>query len=425
MNRASRIPGGISLIEAVVALAVMAFGMLAYVGLQSSLRFNGDVAKQRAEAVRIAQQTIEASRAYAFVETTSGQTAYADLTAGQLNPPTVIVGDNGSFTLQRTVTDAAATTDPLLIGAAPRMKTLTVDVSWTDRHGEAQSVRLSTTVAASPPELAGTLAVPAVSGSAQGRSPAIPVKATSLNNGTSVYRPPGAAGATTVFVFDDTSGMIVGVCNGIAKRQRWLTASDVQSCSNNANAAPLSGFVRFFTGSSQAPTAADAENPTSYALNLDINLALTSTGHANPAYACYVDQPSNPTSDTVVPYFCAIFFQTGATNPSWSGTSTLVPLPFGTPPPPAWQIATDAFDVAANHYRVCRYTPATSDSQPIPNAQHPRNYVNVGPGEALSNQNFLVISAGDGVVAFGCPADVAANPSAGNFINSNTLVHQP
>ncbi len=54
---------GISLIEAVVALAVMAFGMLAFVGLQSSLRFNGDVAKQRAEAVRIAQEAIEQWRA--------------------------------------------------------------------------------------------------------------------------------------------------------------------------------------------------------------------------------------------------------------------------------------------------------------------------------------------------------------------------
>ena len=439
MNRPRHIAGGISLIEAVVALAVIAFGMLAYVGLQSSLRFNSDVAKQRSEAVRIAQQVIEEGRAYAFIETAAASAAgvgraYDDLSTGQSS--SVIAGDNGNFTLQRTVVDAAATTDPLLLGAAPRMKTLSVDVSWQDRRGETQSVRLSTTVIASPPELAGTLAVPAVSGGAQERHPAIPVKAKNLNNGTSGYKPPGAAGATTVFVFDNATGVIVGLCNGISKRQSWLTAADVQSCSNNANGLPLSGFVRFFTGSLQ-PTATDAENPSGYALNLDINLALTSTGHPNPAYACYADAPSSSlTTNIAVPYFCAIFFQTGVTNPNWSGTSTLLPLPFTLPQPsplPVWQLADDTAgrDKRSDRYRVCRYTPATSDTQLIPNELHPRNYVNVAAGEALANQNFLVIPAGndDGViqnpVAFTCPTDVPANPAASDFVNSNTLEHQP
>ena len=43
---------GISLVEALVAMLVMSFGMLAIVGLQATLRLNADVAKQRAEAVR-------------------------------------------------------------------------------------------------------------------------------------------------------------------------------------------------------------------------------------------------------------------------------------------------------------------------------------------------------------------------------------
>ncbi|MDP1533833.1 MAG: prepilin-type N-terminal cleavage/methylation domain-containing protein, partial [Rubrivivax sp.] len=42
---------GVSLIEAVVALAVLAFGMLGLVGVQATLRGNADIAKQRAEAV--------------------------------------------------------------------------------------------------------------------------------------------------------------------------------------------------------------------------------------------------------------------------------------------------------------------------------------------------------------------------------------
>ena len=328
MMRQQHVAGGISLIEAVVALAVIAFGMLAYVGLQSSMRFNSDVAKQRAEAVRIAQQAIEEWRAYSFVETAAGQKAYDDLSAGQLVAPMVVAGDNGSFTLQRTVADAAATTDPLLLGAAPRMKTLTVDVSWQDRNGETQTVRLSTTLAASPPELAGTLALPGTVSGGKGRHPAIPVGAKVVGQGLSGFKPPGAAGAATVFVFDNATGVIVGVCNGIVVDQELLTLAVVSECKNNTNGLPLSGFVRFFaTDPAEAPaqpTAADAENPSGKALNLELVLdPLTSPGHADPTYECFADAPASElTERRVVPYFCAIFLQPGAV---WSGMSSLSP----------------------------------------------------------------------------------------------------
>ena len=46
------IPRGVSLIEAIVAMAVMAFGMVAIVGLQGTLRQNSDIAKQRSEVER-------------------------------------------------------------------------------------------------------------------------------------------------------------------------------------------------------------------------------------------------------------------------------------------------------------------------------------------------------------------------------------
>jgi Tfp pilus assembly protein PilV len=59
---------GVSLVEAMVALAVMAFGMLAVVGVQSTLRLNGDIAKQRSEATRIAQENLEKGRAFVAIE---------------------------------------------------------------------------------------------------------------------------------------------------------------------------------------------------------------------------------------------------------------------------------------------------------------------------------------------------------------------
>ena len=421
---------GISLIEAVVALAVMAFGMLAYAGLQNSLRFNGDVAKQRSEAVRIAQEQVEQWRAFSVIETTEDRTAYNDLrnpTEDDPIPP--IEGDNATYTLTRTVVDAAS--DP----SAPRMKTLVVEVEWVDRNGDRQRVRLSTAIAASPPELAGTLAVPGASGPPQlpqGRNPAIPLAAKDLGNGTSAFKPPGSGGGTTVWVFDNLTGVIVGVCNTITTGQASLTAADVQSCSNNANGLPLSGFVRFATdidtttGLPRAPTTADAENPASTALNLAVSLTLTSTGHPSPSHACFAEAPATAlTTSKVVRYFCAVFFELGAV-PLWSGISELTPLAFAEPDDSVpWTIAVDAADPTSTHYRVCRYTPATSDAQSIPNQLHPRNYSNVSAIEPLTNQNFLVIHAGDGSVAFQCPTDVPANPALGDFVNRNTLLHQP
>jgi hypothetical protein len=259
-----------------------------------------------------------------------------------------------------------------------------------------------------------------------GRNAAIPVVAKDLGNGKSGFKPQGDS-SPVVWVFDNLSGVIVGVCNTVTTGQAQLTGADVSACSNNANGLPLSGFVRFHTALTP-PTAAIAENPTGTALNLDVALALTSTGHASPDHICYADAPSSAaTTRTDVPYFCAIFFNAGVV-PVWSGISTLIPRPFTADVPDGyepWALATSVGDASTDRYRVCRYTPATSDAQSIPNSQHPRVYTNVQPLELLTNQNFLVIRAGNGTDAFTCPTDVPADPATGDFVNSNTLVHQP
>jgi Tfp pilus assembly protein PilV len=425
MARPAAAARGVSLVEAVVALAVMAFGLLAFAGLQSTLRFNGDVAKQRAEAVRIAQAAIEQWRAYAVVDADAALPSYAAVAASGAES----IADettNTSFTLARSVVDETIVEGANVPGE-PRRKTAIAEVTWTDRHGDTQSVRLTATIAASPPELAGTLSVPdaGVTGRLpRARSPAIPTPARDLGDGTSAFKPP-ASGGLVAWVFDNLSGVIVGVCTNVATGQESLTATDVASCSNNTLGLPLSGYVRFATGTTQ-PTAADAENPTGIALNLAVAIELGSTGHPTPAYQCYADAPlSAATAATAVSYYCAIFFTVGGT-PTWTGTSSLLPLayadPVGSLP---WTIAANTADANPAHYKVCRYTPATSDAQAVPNRLHPRTYVNVTPLEALRDQNFLVIRAGDGTTTFQCPTDVAADPSAGDLVNSNTLLHQP
>ena len=60
------------------------------------------------------------------------------------------------------------------------------------------------------------------------------------------------------------------------------------------------------------------------------------------------------------------------------------------------------------------------DTQPIPNQLHPRNYTNVTAVEQLTNQNFLIIRAGNDNDPYACPND---GPS--DALNTNTWDHQP
>ncbi len=413
---------GVSLVEAIVAMAVMAFGMLAIVGLQSTLRQNADVAKQRSEAVRIAEQAIEEWRGYSVMPTTAGLKAYDDLALGAL-PDVPLSGTNANYTLRQTVT-----------AFAPGLKSLRAEVSWVDRAGQPQSIVLNTIIAAADPALSGRLTMAPGGGAAlppQGRHAAIPVVAKDLGGGLSGYKPP-APGGTVVWVFSNLTGVIVGVCNTVSTGQASLTAADVSSCSNNANGLPLSGFVRFATGTVQ-PTKTDAENPTSTALNLGVAIPnLSSPGNPAPTYTCYTDAPTTYlTTAQVVAYHCAILF-TANVPLVWSGRSELTPQPFLYDTPPGyvpWALALNASDGDATRYRVCRYTPAASDAQNIPNRLHPREYTAANATEPLINQNFLVIRAGNysGTSGgpFTCPTDVAADPAHGDFVNSNTLPHQP
>lgn len=389
---------GLSLVEALVALAVMAFGMLAYVGVQSTLRYNGDVAKQRSEAVRIAQEAIEAWRAYVVVEADAAAVDYADI---ETLVDETLTGDpaNTTYTLSRTVTDAA--TDP----AAPRMKTLVVDVTWEDRNGNPQSVRLSTTIASTPPELAGTLSVPNAGPlrPPRGRHPAIPLEA--VDEGThSRFTPPQPPGGTVSWLFDITTGVITSIC----------TAPDACTATT---ALLLSGYVRFATGSAP-PTGAESELPPSPSLPVGVVVDRTYPGTLT--VACFEQQ-----SPGDVRYFCAVPVTGGVDEPPrWAGRSRVTGL----------DLAVGVDDTTASRYRVCRYTPyrdhraVGTGTPPMRNADHPLDYGGSQPAEPangvatlLTNQNFLVIRAGDGVQAFECPDDDPSTP----LVDGTTWRHQP
>jgi len=405
---------GVSLVEAMVALAVMAFGMLAVVGVQSTLRLNGDIAKQRSEATRIAQEKLDEWRSFTVIDTVPpvGQIAWT----GIADDIKTVAGENATYEVQRQV---VTTVDP-------PAKVVRVTVRWADRaaanaNDKNQSVMVASTIAAAAPGLSGTLAVrPGTAPVAPvrrpiNRHPTIPVLARDLGNGMSAFVPPFRQ--RVAIVFNNITGVVVGVCNFSEDTSNdTITSDNVASCANTIVGQLLSGFVRFqqrADGAELGP--ADVENPPGPAMNMRMSVTLSSSGHPqNPT--CYDDANSFSVGGGQLPfatYYCVIYSNNVAT---WSGISTVEPRSGS-----GWVISGDDAGSGIDTdpgYRVCRYTVANSDGQSVPNQDHPRNYADVSGN--LTNQNFVVIRS-----VKHCPTDVPADPAHGDLVNSNTLQHQP
>jgi Tfp pilus assembly protein PilV len=370
-----RLSRGVTLVEALVALAVMAFGMLGLVGLQSSMRLNADLAKQRSEAVRIAQERIEQSRGYATLA--GGSDSFASIDT--VSTPQAVTDYTTNTTYTWTTNVATTSSDP-------PMKSLEVRVVWTDRNDQAQEVVLRTRIAGVAPELAGSFGVAGAgltSAFVNGRNPVIPPGAISQGT-TSRFTPPGSSNVG--WVFNNVTGVITQICD-----------ASFSSCTA-FNGLLLGGFVRFDL------TAPPFNTETPPSASFDVQMRVDYTA---PTPSGSVDCFTNR-QPTWVAYFCAMPVTPG-TIKIWSGTPVLQ----------GFDIADDLSDDHIDRYRVCRYTPEDTDTPTGGNAAHPRSYTSVNA--SLANQNYLIIRAGDGIHhAYSCPSD---GPSP--LINSNTWDHQP
>lgn len=399
---------GVSLVEAIVAMAVMAFGLVAIVGLQGTLRSNADVSRQRAEAVRIAQEEIERWRSFVSVQADAGAIDFGDIAPSTSQN----VGTNATYTVSRTVPAQQA----------PAPKTVMVQVSWDDRTGLPQSVTLHSAIAGIAPELAGTLVLPQNAGSARrvnDRSPLIPRTAKNFGDGSSGFVPPQGAGPKVAWVFNNATGIIERIC-GVEDTVSTATitaesvAPSLGSCDSSRTAQLVSGYVNFANPQLQ-PDEAEAEAPTGLPLNLAMEITLTSPNHPSPGSTCFDDSPDTPTSTArPVTYFCAVYSSPSRT---WAGRLRVVPLAFGTDTDAGSQPWT--LGNASEDRKVCRYTVLGNDGDSSSkNSAHPLDYTAQGspPGAGLRDQNFLVIHG-----SHFCPADALSSTDA---VNSNTRLHQ-
>jgi Tfp pilus assembly protein PilV len=391
MHRSRRRQRGVSLIEALVAFGVMAFGMMAVVGMQSTLRANSDLARQRAEAVRIAQDTIEASRGFSTLTTATGRTAYEELVDSYDTP---VPGTNTSYEVDIDVTEEPAVSGTV----AAERRTLMVTVNWQDRAGRAQWVRLASAVAGIEPALAASLVSGANTGSAlaqRGRHRGIPTGAAPVGLGISGYVPPGqSAGAASrvAWVFNNATGVIT-LCTTTALDTAGLagTGGTINATCGSNEALLLTGVVRFATGGNPADSITSMADPAGPETPFGVQVNQVLTGGTSNAVACFSEaQPNNE-----VRYYCAVPIPAAAngSRQSWSGAIAFVsPL----------ALASSVTSVSASEFRVCRYHSAAS-------------YANVSA--PLLGQNFALIKAGSGTVAYTCPTDSSFQP--------RTWLHQP
>lgn len=126
---------GFSLIEVLIAMVVMALGLIAIATFQTDLLSSSGTNKARSEALSLAQAKLDELRNYA------NETEFASSMPVGTSAAEAIDGINAEFS--RTVTIADGSDGD---------KTLTVLVTWSDRLGKDQEVTLSSVVSWSNPE---------------------------------------------------------------------------------------------------------------------------------------------------------------------------------------------------------------------------------------------------------------------------------
>lgn len=392
---------GFSLMEALIALAVIGFGFLAVARFQMSVFENGDFARQRSEATRLARDRIEQIRGFEQIASASGKLAYNDYAATAAYPATT-----ASQTLpapqQEQIESAYATYTSrwwIAPDAGGNFTMLTVEVSWPNRQGQSESVTLQSVLAkAEPKESLGIRFPPAGSPVKKplDRNLNVPVPAVSLSGGKSGFTPPGASGF--YYVFDNASGTVTNVCAGN------LPSAGSEGCTDNStNALVISGYVNFRMGQPCA-NVFDTNCSASNAMNVTMEVTLKCADGTSPPGSC--SYPNLPGTN-IPPYRCTAGSAVGSAPVAYTCVVTTHDRGEGSKPRYVWAgqiklgntIGTGTIGTGNDQYKVCRYSDdydrsgATGDI----NSEHPLIYGLIGSGnpgymsESQENQNYLVI----------------------------------
>lgn len=383
--RTQRRQAGFTLIEALIALVVMAFGMLALAGMQLTLSRSSDVAKQRTEAVRLAQREMDRLRSYTSIAVSASHPInWAGMAASSVTLATT--GTNTQYTLATTF--AGATSSP--------MRPVNITVSWNDRTGDLQTVALSSVIAQNDPIDIGKITNPLPLNQPlkrpKNRNINIPIPAVDL----------GGQKSTTLFglnyaiVYSNVSGGVVEICTPSLTAAEAASAAVVATTINSllsggscttVNGYILAGYVSR-TGATvvfPGPTLGLAIPPATGASAPIDTSGLTrnqpaASGHAiNCLYDVARDQ-NNPNELTnQIPgymyYLCVV--------------------PLSAPSLYGGTLKFKGIDTTLNYF-LCRYQWTQSDLDS--NEKNIQPYANVN--KSIDEQNYLLVRDNSGV----CPA---------------------
>ena len=197
MRKSNKRHWGFGLIEILVTLGILSVGIVGVTVLQSTVTKQSSENKSRTEALAIAQSRIEDMRNYTGdVDTLAEFQAQFANTNGFANS-TTITGTNATFTRAEQ------------IGSSGDLKTVTVQVSWTDNDNLTQTVSLNSRLSYIAPRSIGDTAleaaasvVDAPTGRARLGEGQLPANAVTVSNGdgTSLY---DDGGSDLMLVSDD------------------------------------------------------------------------------------------------------------------------------------------------------------------------------------------------------------------------------
>ena len=343
MNRAllRRHQVGFTLLEAMVALLIVAFGMLALAGMQTRLSHSSDVAMQRSVATRLAQRRIETMRA--FDDTTAASSWATLMTTGTASAETI---GNAEYTPSWSV---GGTT-------ADKMRPVSVSVTWHDRDpNELLIVTLDSVISQTNPADSGRLAFPqpSITKRPRNRNINIPVPAIDLGQGKSAY-------PTLAVVFSNTSGYVVERCTSVVSASTYTDGS--------AGCTPYNAYiVAGYVSGSIAPTAGGSPTrPTG--INTSALAGWDSSG--GKAVSCIYQAATDQNTGAVISgyqyYLCVVPVTVAGT---WSGTIRLGGVP------------TNA------DYKVCRFQYPVDDFTST-NERNVQPYSNVSA--SIDNQNYYI-----------------------------------
>jgi type IV pilus modification protein PilV len=279
---------GFSLIEALIALLVVSFGMLAIASFQFTLARSSDLAKQRTEATRLAQQKMEQLRAYGQVDSSTATPHVVNYTDDVVSSTTAeVLTSNATFSRSWIVTANASGTE----------KWINVMVDWVDRTNASQQVQLFSVISKYDPQDIGSLStfVPGAAGNQRrpkNRNINVPYPAVNLAScptGTGVCSaftpPPG----NIIYIFDNNTGNITGSCTPAGYTVSNVSGSGTTVTVTITSAHPFgAGDTVTIAGSSLAAangtfTVTGSANTTTFTYTVSTAFATTQTGTGGTA----------------------------------------------------------------------------------------------------------------------------------------------